>query len=155
MRKTILPLGALCLGLALSAGAFAAASRNAAHKNPVIDVSGLSRPGLWQNTSTITVAGQTHTSTDTQCVTEAQLEDVLNNSGSDVMPTVTDYSLHGNHLHLTGTMGQASFDRDITFDDRDHRHGSTTVKSPSGRILEGKSTGQRVGPCKSGGSDSH
>jgi hypothetical protein len=155
MHKPFLIATALVLSLVLPATVLAAPSGTSEKKNPVVDISGLSRAGLWKTTSTITTAGQTHKSTDTECIAEARLEDILNYSEGDVTPTVTDYSLHGNHLHITGTMGQASFDQDVTFDGRDHNHVRTTIKTASGHTIQTTSKGHRVGPCKAGDSERH
>lgn len=118
--------GGLCLGLIVPLGAWAATAKA---DNPVVDLSNLMAPGLWQTTTVNTVNGAAgKPSTDTGCITAQDLRDFLN-QGDTAQTKIEEYSLKGKHLYVkgSGTNVPMSFQEDIYFESRDQMHGTVTL----------------------------
>lgn len=147
-------LSALC-SVAFASTAFAA---QPTYANPVVDISGLKQPGLWEVTR---VAVNGTTSVDprahTVCVTVESLRDVLNSSGGQRW-NVTSYDLDGNHLHVnmqrtvyvTLKTGQLTVVSDIFFDSPTASHSvleSTSEFGSGKKTMRQKLKAKRVSDC--------
>lgn len=134
--------------------AFSALATPIAFASGNVDVSGLIRPGLYEVTTQMTMAGMGEMPAQTRqhCLTEDQVKnfvqemaDKLKQSKSGV--EVKDISLHGKQLHIALGAPQGTMTLDVTFDDTTHYH-QVVNADISGQKMTGHSTGHRVGDCK-------
>lgn len=148
-------LAVLCI-VVFASTAFAA---QPGYDNPVVDISSLKQPGLWEITREA-VNGNTAVNPNarTVCVTAESLRDVLNSSGGKRW-NVTSYDLDGNHLHVnmertvhvTLKTGQLTVDSDIFFDSPTTSHSvleSTSEFDSGKKTMRQRLKARRVGDCK-------